>query len=599
MNKSLLFFFFLVYFPFFLVNAQSDTHLIAKELIREEKYTEATNILRPRIKKYDEDVFHDYFTCLGLEKKHTEAKSVSEKYFRKTKNVLYLVYQSIANGSLQKTTEHNALFDEFIESLSRDGFLISRSAFLYESFGYFEKALFILNKGRVLLGNETLYPFQIIKLLKITAEHEKLIDEYFSLYFNKYIDYNSLEEYLILAVEQNDEKFFSLLEKSLIQKIQNDNSKTEYQKVLMRIYFYKKDYEEAIRNAYSLDSRLETGGQNLYKLVVDFIAIDSIKQAVTLSKRIIQMSPSSVFSYHSRSQMLEISYNTIISGVYSDEFLELTLENYKKGAKEILHTSLKEKIILEYIELLAYHGNKPAYALNVLEELLGQTISGGTKRKALLEKGNILLLVDSVWEAQLIYMQLIKQNRNNVYGEKARYNNARASYFKGDYKWAASQLKILKGKPTSLIANDAVTLSLFLNDNLLFDSSEYMLDIFREVDIQIYKRNYSKALEVLQSIEDTLSGFSIMDDIYFRSGFLNEKLNRFDEALKYYELLFTSYPKEIFTDEAIYRSANIYAIRKKNKKKAEELYQKILFEFSDSIFKEDSRKKLRELFLNE
>ena len=69
---------------------------------------------------------------------------------------------------------------------------------------------------------------------------------------------------------------------------------------------------------------------------------------------------------------------------------------------------------------------------------------------------------------QLIFYSQIQANlKNSTISQEARFKVAKTSYYKGDFKWAESQLKILKASTSQLIANDALDLKFLFSYNLL------------------------------------------------------------------------------------------------------------------------------------
>ena len=59
---------------------------------------------------------------------------------------------------------------------------------------------------------------------------------------------------------------------------------------------------------------------------------------------------------------------------------------------------------------------------------------------------------------------------------------AQTSFYKGDFDWALTQLKVLRGSTSQLIANDAMQLSLLISDNSLEDSTQTALKKYARAD---------------------------------------------------------------------------------------------------------------------
>ena len=83
-------------------------------------------------------------------------------------------------------------------------------------------------------------------------------------------------------------------------------------------------------------------------------------------------------------------------------------------------------------------------------------------------------------------------------GHEARFKNAQLRYYIGEFDWALSVLNILKSATSKLIANDAMTLSLVISDNLEYDT--IALQRLAKADFYIYQKRYEIANQMLDSI---------------------------------------------------------------------------------------------------
>ena len=77
-------------------------------------------------------------------------------------------------------------------------------------------------------------------------------------------------------------------------------------------------------------------------------------------------------------------------------------------------------------------------------------------------------------------------------------------------------------------------------------------------------------------------------------GKIYEKNGDFVTALTQYQEIIDKHKDEIYTDEALYFSAEIYNSQG-NIEKAKSLYEKVIMEHEDSIYYVEARKKYRQL----
>ena len=104
-----------------------------------------------------------------------------------------------------------------------------------------------------------------------------------------------------------------------------------------------------------------------------------------------------------------------------------------------------------------------------------------------------------------------KSVKNDVLGQDARFKVAQTSFYKGDFDWALTQLKVLRSSTSQLIANDAMQLSLLISDNSLEDSTQTALKKYAKADLLAYQNKDKEAVEVLEDILENHNLLLIMD----------------------------------------------------------------------------------------
>ena len=173
--------------------------------------------------------------------------------------------------------------------------------------------------------------------------------------------------------------------------------------------------------------------------------------------------------------------------------------------------------------------------------------------------------------------------------------SAKTSYFKGDFVWALKQFKELKSVSSQLIANDALEYFLLINDNTIADSTQTALKQFARGDYLIYQNKPQEALLQFQEILNKYKGQQIESVTIYRLGKIHEKLGDYLLALNQYQQIIDQHPEDIYIDEALFFTAEIYSKKLVDIEKAKSYYEKLVFHHQDSIYFIDARKKYREL----
>ena len=167
------------------------------------------------------------------------------------------------------------------------------------------------------------------------------------------------------------------------------------------------------------------------------------------------------------------------------------------------------------------------------------------------------------------------------------------SYFKGDFEWAQTQLKIIKANTTELISNDAIDLSVFILDNLNTDDTDEILLAFSRANLLEFQNKLDAAKDSFALLLQHASNSSLIDDIYFEQYKIAKKQQKYSEALEYLLKIEKQYPTDILADDAIFYAAELYQNFLNDNLKAQNYYEKIILEYKDSTFVIEARKRYR------
>jgi TolA-binding protein len=209
--------------------------------------------------------------------------------------------------------------------------------------------------------------------------------------------------------------------------------------------------------------------------------------------------------------------------------------------------------------------------------------------------GDAFLIKDEVWEARLLYGQVDKEFKEEALGQEAKFRNAQLAYFMGDFEWARGQLDILKTATSQLISNNAIELSLLIQDNTGLDSTEDAMKEYAHAQFLLYQNKLKECLEVLNMLPLKYPNHSLHDEIYFLKAEVMVLNGKFDDALKYYSLVYSNFGSDILADNSLFKAAEIYQFVKKDLAKAYELYENLIIQYNSSLYVIESRKRYESL----
>jgi len=389
--------------------------------------------------------------------------------------------------------------------------------------------------------------------------------------------------------ENGDDENNEHLRKALLRKAQL-NPDIIWNQLLSWLFIQQRDYSKAFVQERAIFKRAPESLRGILDLARITIEQDEVETANTILNYVIEnvMEPTIVLDAHK--DLLEIGVKHALKDDYSsiDEKYKNLLELYGRNVQT---TNLQ----LSYAKFMAFYNNKPIEAIDFLKETLKTRTSRVQEARVKLLLGDILILQEKFNEALIYYSQIQASLKNSIISQEARFRVAKASYYKGDFKWAESQLKILKSSTSQLIANDALDLKLLISDNKYDDSTQTALKLYAKADLLAFQNKTNEAITKLDVIIANHKTESIMDQALYKQARLFEELKDYTRAEANYLAIIENYREDILADDAYYRLAELYSNQLAQPEKAKEFYEKVIFDYADSIFFVEARKKYRAL----
>ena len=436
------------------------------------------------------------------------------------------------------------------------------------------------------LNKNARYEFQIGQIYGEKGQFEKMFDYYMDLINENTNNLKGIQRFISRYITEDPfDKNNIALKRSLLRK-SISNPKNVWNELLSWLFAKQKEYNKAFVQEKALFKRDPTYLEGIFEL--GKIAFEGADLA-TAKRCFIFFLEHSVFIEDRLSAEL---YLLKIAVKNEDKDCELmfykTLDGYGVNRNTI-------EIQIAFAKYLAFQKSNPQKAIDVLQSALSLSQSKFQKATIKLLLGDIFVFTNRFNKALLYFSQVQTQLKNHPLSQEARFKVAQTSYFKGDFSWAKSQLKVLKGSASQLIANDAVQLFLIISDNEPKDSIPSGLKEFAKADLLAYQYKNNEAIAVYTELLKTYSGQNIEDDALFSLAKIHLREAQYEKGVASLLKLISIDPNSIFVDDSYYLLAETYKNFIKDSKKASEYYQKIIFEKRSSIYLVDARKKFREL----
>jgi tetratricopeptide (TPR) repeat protein len=412
------------------------------------------------------------------------------------------------------------------------------------------------------------------------------LDEAFASPQNSILIQNQLSRFM---TEEGDAGFNEILRKDLIVRVQK-NQDLFWNRYLSWFYVQQKEFSKAFIQEKAIYKRNPESLSNIVNLAQLAIEEDNPEVAVAILGFVLENTNDLELLIQAHTYLIKMKIEKGQEKEYAAINTELQglLTTY-----EISHFTLPLQLIQAHF--VAFNLKKPEQGKAIVKKALELQLNDYEVAQAKMELADILLFEEKFNQALIYYSQIELDLKNDVVAHEASLKAAKTSYFKTDFEWALKQFKELKSANTQLIANDALEYFLLINDNTAADSTQTALKEFAKGDYLLYQNRNQEAMLQFQSILKTFKGQEVEAVTLLRLGKIYEKTADYNLALSQYQAIIEHHNEGIYMDEALYFSAEIYNRKLNLPEKAKPLYEKILFNFQDSIYFVDARVKFRQL----
>ncbi len=507
----------------------------------------------------------------------------------KTRQPLLLVelgYNYALKGNIIKAEEY---YSQAINSIKENANYAYGIAQSFEKHSLLDEAIAVYE-----LAMKTNPKFNFnIQVARLYGEQGK-IEEMFNGYMNfiqqnrNYVN-NAKRSISGFISEDGQNENNKLLRKTLLKKIQSQPD-ILWNELLSWLFIQQRDYNKAFSQEKAIYKREQESLQRMVDLALITINENEVVTAKNILNYIIENSQETGMVLEAHKQLLDIDTKTLEPKEFNridNSYNEL----FKKFGKFNQTLSLQ----IAYAHFLAFYRNDTEKATTFLKESLRLRLSKLEEGKVKLELGDILALQEKFNEALIYYTQVQRNIKNSTLAQEARFKIAKTSYYKGDFDWAESQLKILKSSTSQLIANDALDLKLLISDNKFEDSLQTALRKYAKADLLAFQNRKDEAIAKLDDVLTGHKGETIEDQALFMQAKLYESKKQYESAAANYQKIITNYREDILADDALYYLAELYSKYLAQPEKAKPLYEQIIFDYQDSIYFVEARKAFRAL----
>ena len=438
---------------------------------------------------------------------------------------------------------------------------------------------------------DTDYSYQLARLYGEKGNLEKMFDSYLVL-IKKKRSYQGVaqQNFSLYISEDPAEEANILLRKVLLQKLQKQ-SDVLYNELLSWLFIQQKEYKKAFTQEKAIYKRM---GNNDMSGIADIAYFatndDDDENAILIVNFVIDNASTPKEKIEGYQQLMKIKLKTVSKKEYPK-----IKKSYEDLFNEFGSGKETHQLQLDYNYFLGFQNNEKDLAVSNLKSFSKQPLSQYQEARIKMLLADILVFDEKFNQALIYYSQIQHEVKGNLLAQEARFKVAKTSYFNFDFAWAQLQLDVLKKSATQLIANDAMQLSLLIKDNSIEDSTQTALKQFARADLLTFQKKETEAISVLKNLLENHKGEKIEDEALLKLGELYETKGEYEKAAESYLALIQFYNEDILADDAHYRLAKLYETKLNQPQKAKEYYELLIFNFVDSIYFVEARKKYRML----
>jgi len=589
--------FLIVIYILFSIQGNAQNTELANSYFRKGEYEKAILLYKPLFENNPirQDYFKSLLTCYQQVESYEASQSLIEEQIQRFPEQIYLFIELGYNHQLQGQDETAQKYYkqsiDFVRQNPNFVFMIGRS----------------FRQNHLL--DEALISYQIAKELnpKLNTEISEAqiygekgeLEKMFSLYLDL-VDKNAnyfttVQRYVgnFITEDKNDSN--NLLFKKLLLKRAQSNPKDAWNILLSWLFMQEQDYSKALTQEKSLFKRKPGSLERIREIGYLSFNKQDFKTSKEAFEYMLSKSEEAVLDNESKLlaeiYLLKIENNSIKEkkdkSNIEEKYTEL-IEKYGQG-KETL------ELHLSFAEFLTFDYDEPEKAIVNLEKIVPDAESEFEKGIIQMKIADILVFTDQFNQALILYTQIQYDLKNSQLAQEARFKVARTSYFKGDFQWAQNQLKVLKSSTSQLIANDALELSLKISNNIDKDSLNEGLKIYAKSELLGFQKKYQQAIDTLSYVLRQFKGQQIEDDALFTQANFYQALEIYNKAEANLLTILNFHPESLLIDDSIFKLGILYRDQLQDPVKAQEMFEKIIFEYPSSIYLVDARKYYRKL----
>ncbi len=505
---------------------------------------------------------------------------------------LFLLYEQ--TGKSRKAEKQ---FERLLKNLKANNSDILKlgNAFLYSR--HFEEAKKVFLRGRELLGDNSAYGFQLGNIFMQENNYEAIAKEYLLLLEHNPQSLPQITANLSGLFAKDSVNLVKAVEEEWSRLYKRQSRNPYFARFGLWLYTQNGKYDKAFSMAKNIDKTFEESSGSG---VLDFAENMNDANALSIAKQAYEyvLNKGKESAFHQRALLgyTSVLYKEFMKTPSNKKALALLMQSFELVFSEYGYNRDSFTTILQAAEIMAFHDTKAQDAVDLLEKCQGNnSFSINQKAEMKLLSAEIYNKYGDSWQANLLCSQVEKDCKNSPLSDRAKFFKAMLSYYNGEIEWALSQFKALRASTTKLISNDALEYSILIEENRDEDSTFTAMRWFAAAEREREYRNYDKALNYTDSIEQAYFHHPLFDECVYLRALIAKDRGNIEMADSLLKSLLLKYPYDLTADDAIMQLAEIAEVYHKDLSAAKSYYEQLILNYPTSLYVTQARKKYKEL----
>lgn len=509
-------------------------------------------------------------------------------------------------GLLYQKGEEQAAFDGWNEALQ--GAPADQNAYRSVYFSMstnrlFDRAIEVLERGRRVLGDDSLFRADLSYLFGVLGRHDLAMQEYVGMILDNPTQLAFVKRRLARLSEQDSMPASSL--PVLERAVRRDPLNRPLRELAGWLYMEAGAYHRALESYRAIDRLENEQGLVLFAFAQEAANAEAFDAALQAYDEILSRYPdgpsasSALFGMaemHEKQGQLEGERAFDASGnrVPAPHF-DAAMERYRDFVGRYRNDPRYPMALQRLGALEQQVFFDLGAAESVLSEVMRRFAETDAASRARFNLGEIALQRGDLIEARLTFSRLQEELEIGELAERARFEMALIDTYSGRFESALALVSALDANTSTDIANDAIALKVLLRENKGPDSLNVPLALYARAQLLQRQRRSAEALHVLDSLLAAYPTHALADEVHFARAEAFRDLGALNEAVEAFLKMRDLFPASYLVDRSLFQAAEIFERDLRNAPAALQAYQNILVDYPGSLLAPQVRTRIRRL----